>query len=128
MMPNHDLAERAWTLWMLPLSPAVWAAHFMLCYVTAAIWCAKLPGPDGSLSTVRLTIAVYTAVALVTIGIVGTIGFRWHRFGSAERPHDDDSPEDRHRFTGFATLLLSGLSAVAVCYSALVVVFIRSCE
>jgi len=43
-------------------------------------------------------------------------------------PHDADTPEDRHRFLGFATLLLSGLSAVAVIYTALVVVVFRSCH
>jgi len=47
--------------------------------------------------------------------------------GSATLPHDDDTPEDRHRFLGFATLLLSALSAVAVLYAGLVAVFIRSC-
>jgi hypothetical protein len=59
---------------------------------------------------------------------VGGIGFRRHRLGSAELPHDDDSPEDRHRFLGFSTFLLSALSAVAVVYSALAAVFIETCQ
>jgi hypothetical protein len=70
---------------------------------------------------------VYTALALAAIGIVGWIGYRRHRFGNADAPHDDDTPEDRHRFLGFATLLLSGLSAVAVIYAALVAVFVERC-
>ena len=37
--------------------------------------------------------------------------------GNATLPHDDDTPEDRHRFLGFAALLLSALSAVAVIYA-----------
>jgi hypothetical protein len=32
--------------------------------------------------------------------------------------HDLDTRDDRHRFVGFATLLLSGLSAVGVVYAA----------
>jgi hypothetical protein len=84
-------------------------------------------GLGGSLATTRLAILVYTLVSLLAIGIVGWIGYRRHRFGSATLPHDDDTPEDRHRFLGFATLLLSALSAVAVLYAGLVAVFIRSC-
>lgn len=126
-MATH-LPEEKETLWLLTASPLVWVAHFLLCYGTAAIWCAKVAGGSGSLETVRIAILVYTMIALVLIGTIGVIGFRRHRFGGAGAPHDDDTPEDRHRFLGFATLLLSSLSAVAVVYAALVAVFIRSCH
>jgi hypothetical protein len=115
-------------LWLMAASPALWSLHFMLCYITAAVWCGKLAGPDASLFTARAAIAAYTVVALAAIAIIGTIGFRRHSFGSAELPHDDDSPEDRHRFLGFSTFLLSGLSAVGVVYSALAAVFIETCQ
>jgi hypothetical protein len=128
MMSNPDVAEQNATLWILPASPTIWAAHFLSCYLTAAIWCAKLSGAQGSFWTVRVAIAAYTVVALAGIAICGYSGWRSHRYGSASLPHDADLPEDRHRFLGFATLLLSGLSAVAVCYSALAAVFIRNCE
>jgi hypothetical protein len=75
-----------------------------------------------------MAIAAYTAAALLVIGIVGWIGYRRHSYGSADLPHDDDTPEDRHRFLGYSTLLLSGLSAVATLYAALVAVFIGSCH
>ena len=120
-------AEKHQSLWLLTASPVIWAAHFMLCYITASIWCVKGVGPSGSLGGVRVAIAVYTAVALAAIGIIGWIGYRWHSYGHADLPHDDDTPEDRHRFLGFATLLLSALSAVAVIYAALAAVFIGSC-
>ena len=115
-------------LWTLAASPTLWAVHFMACYLTAAIWCAKAGPAQTSLWTVRLAIAVYTVVALAAIAAIGYGGYRRHALGSTELPHDDDTPEDRTRFLGFATLLLSGLSAVAVAYSALVAVFVRSCE
>lgn len=121
-------AERRESLWMLTLSPAIWAAHFMLCYVTAAIWCAKQPTALAPLAGVRSAIAVYTVIALGIIAIVGWIGYRAHRFGGEPPPHDADTPEDRHRFMGFSTLLLSGLSAVAVVYAALVAVFVETCQ
>jgi hypothetical protein len=122
-----ETSEKNQSLWLLTASPVIWAAHLLLCYVTASIWCAKVVGDGGSLQSVRLAIVVYTVVALVGIGITGWIGYRMHSYGNADLPHDDDTPEDRHRFLGFATLLLSALSAVAVIYAALVVVFIERC-
>jgi hypothetical protein len=124
---NH-LPEENESLWLLTVSPVIWAAHFLLCYLTAAIWCAKRAGPNGDLGAVRAAIAVYTILALIGIGITGWLAFRRHSLGSATAPHDFDTPEDRHRFLGFATLLLSALSAVATLYVALVAVFIRSCH
>jgi hypothetical protein len=59
---------------------------------------------------------------------VGWIGVRKHRAGAGAPPHDDDTPEDRSRFIGLATLLLAGLSAIATMYSALVAVFLETCQ
>jgi hypothetical protein len=120
-------AEKNQSLWLLTASPVIWAAHFLLCYATAAIWCAKVAGLGGPLGTARIAIAMYTVLALGAIGVIGWIGYRKHSFGHATLPHDDDTPEDRHRFLGFATLLLSGLSAVGVIYAALIIFFVRSC-
>jgi hypothetical protein len=123
----EQLPEQNESLWVLAASPAIWVAHFMPCYLSAAIWCEKVVGPSGSLREVRLAIAVYTVLALVAIGLIGRVGLRRHRLGRATVPHDFDTPEDRHRFLGFATLLLSSLSAVATLYVALAAVFIGSC-
>jgi hypothetical protein len=123
-----ETSEKKQSLWLLTASPVIWAAHFMLSYVTASIWCAKLAGPDKSLWEVRVAIMIYTALALIGIGFIGWVGYRRHSHGGASLPRDADTPEDRHRFLGFATLLLSGLSGVAVIYAALVVVFIGSCH
>lgn len=122
------LHEKNESLWILTVSPTLWAAHFLLSYLTAAVWCAKVVGRDGSLSTVRVAIAVYTVLALLGIGLNGWLGYRRHSFGDASTPHDFDSPADRHRFLGFATLLLSALSAVATLYVALAAVFIETCR
>jgi hypothetical protein len=121
-------AEEHERLWMIAASPAIWAAHFLLSYGTAALWCAKVAGRGGSLSWARAAILAYSVVALVLIALVGWRGWRRHRLGSAELPHDDDSPEDRHRFLGFASLLLSGLSALAILYELAAVAFTRSCR
>lgn len=124
------------SLWLLTIAPTIWAAHLLLSYITAAIWCAKFAGPVGSLGNVRAAVAWYTALALIGIAIVGWEGFRRHSYTSAGQrrggteatTHDLDSPEDRHRFLGFATLLLAGLSAVAVLYAALSATFFETCR
>ena len=122
-----ELPEKDESLWILTASPVIWAAHFLASYITAAVWCAKVVGRTGPLGSVRLAIAVYTVVALVGIGLIGWRGFRKHDLGPANVPHGFDTPEDRHRFLGFATLLLSVLSAVATVYVALAAVFLRTC-
>jgi hypothetical protein len=124
----NDLPEEQESLWRLTLSPTIWAAHFLLSYISAALWCAKIAGRDGDLGAIRLAIAVYTGLALVGIVSVGWRGLHRHRFGSTTGPHDFDTLESRHRFLGFATLLLSGLSGVATVYVALAAVFIGSCH
>ena len=123
-----ETAEKNQSLWLLTVSPVIWAAHLMLCYVTASIWCAKLKGADSSFQSVLWAIIIFTVVALAGIGYTGWVGYRRHSYGGASAPHDDDTPEDRHRFLGFSTLLLSALSGVAVIYAALVVFFFRSCH
>jgi hypothetical protein len=120
-----NLGEKQENLWLLVAAPVIWGAHFLLAYCTAAVWCAKLPDSPGGM---RITIAVYTVAALAGIAITGWSGWRMHRFGESERPHDFDSREDRHRFLGFARLLLSGLSAIAVIYATLPAVFLGSCH
>jgi hypothetical protein len=125
---DHDVRESNQSLWLLTVSPTIWAIHFLACYLTAAIYCAKFVGPDGSLRNVRVAIAVYTGLALLGIAYTAWRGFRRHAYGDATTPHDFDTPEDRHRFLGFSTLLLSGLSAVATVYVALAAVFVGSCH
>ena len=125
---NDTVAERQASIWMLTVSPTIWSVHFGLCYITGAIWCAKAPAAVAPLGGVRTVVVVLTLLALAGIAATGWRGYRAHTYGNASVPHDDDTPEDRHRFMGFATLLLSGLSALAVIYAALVVVFIRTCE
>jgi hypothetical protein len=115
-------------LLLLTVSPLVWAAHLLLSYITAAIWCAKYVSPDGSLEVVRSAIAVYTLIAFGATLLVAWIGWRMDRLGAAAPRHDRDSARSRHGFLGFATLLLSGMSAVAILYQAMVVIFIRSCD
>lgn len=126
--PDPRLPERHERLWLIAAPPTVWAAHFLLSYCTAAVWCAKAADPSESLGAVRVAIAVFTVLALGAIALFGWAGWKRHRRGRARAPHDDDTPEDRHRFLGFATFLLAGLSGVAVLYAAMVPLFIGTCR
>ncbi len=120
--------ERNQSIWLLVVSPTIWAIHFFACYLTAAIWCAKYSGPDRSLGIVREAIGVYTVIAMIGIGLTGVIGYRRHNFQHATISHHRDTPEDRHRLLGFATLLLSGLSAIATLFVALAAYFTEKCH
>jgi hypothetical protein len=117
-----------YSLWLLTIAPTIWAAHLLLCYITAAIWCAKFVPFGGALGLVSTAVLWYTVLALLGIGIVGWEGFRRHSYDTETTTHDLDSAEDRHRFLGFATLLLSGLSAVGVLYAALAASYFESCR
>lgn len=121
------LPEHRESLWLLTISPAIWSAHFLLSYLTAAIWCAKAPGPYTGLDDVRLAIAIYTGAALLGIAMTARVGWRRQEaLGFDTGP--GDTAEDRHQFLAFATLILSGLSAVATVYVALAPVFIGTCR
>jgi hypothetical protein len=122
------LPERTRYLVLLAIGPTVWMAHFLATYATLSAWCFKLGGREGSLSGLRVTIAAYTALALVAIGLVAASAYRRHRHGDEPPPHDMDSPEDRHRFLGFATLLLAGFSGLATAFVALSTLFFETCR
>ena len=121
-----DTSEDAQSLWLLVVAPTIWAGHFLASYLTAAVWCAKA-GRGAELSGVRVAVAAFTASALAGILFVGWRGLRRHRLGSVPAPHDLDTPEDRHRFLGLATLLLSAVSAVAVLYGAMPALVFGAC-
>ena len=122
------LPESRASLWGLIAGPLIWAVHFLLSYVTVAIWCAKATAVAAPLDGARIALAVYTGVALAAIVAFGWHAWRRHRWGEAELPHDAASAGDRHRFLGFATLLLCGLAFVAVAYMALAMSVIGTCR
>jgi hypothetical protein len=122
------LPERTAYLVMLGVGPAIWMLHFLMSYATAAVWCAKVAGPGGPLDGVRAAIASYTVVALIGIALVGWSGYRRHRHGTEASADDSDTPEARHRFLGFATLLLASLSALATAYVGISAMLFDTCH
>jgi hypothetical protein len=113
------------TLWTLFTAPIVWTVHFLVCYVGAAVYCAKQPG--FGFDAVRLGIAGATILALAIITLSAWLAWRQWGFGTDDPPHDHPTRHDRTLFQGFATLLLSGLSFIGVIYVALPALFIAEC-
>lgn len=115
------------SLWTLFTAPVIWAVHFLACYVLVAVHCQK-PGVLGiGFSSVRLIIAATTMAALIGILLSAWLAWRQWGYGRDDPPHDDPTLRDRTLFQGFATLLLSGLSFVAVVLVAMPVLFISEC-
>ncbi|RWQ43948.1 MAG: hypothetical protein EOS21_03535 [Mesorhizobium sp.] len=115
------------TLWTLFTAPVVWAAHFLVCYLGAAIYCAKPELVGLSFSAVRAGIAAATVIALSLIALSAWLAWRQWGFGTEDPPHDDPTRRDRTLFQGFATLLLSGLSFIAVIFTAMPALFLTEC-
>ena len=122
---NDDLTETNEPLWMPVLAPALWAVHFTLSYITAAVLCGRF-GPPAS-PGLRIAVAGYTAVALAAMTLLFLHGLRRHRYQLPVCPHDDDSPEDRHHFVAFTTMLLAGLSVLATVFVAASVFLAGEC-
>ncbi len=124
---QHEASEERQSLWLLVLAPSIWALHFLGSYMGAAVWCGSIEDRTKSVDGMRLCIILSGFVALLLIGIIGRIGWRKYKLEGGEPPFDKDTAEDRHRFLGVATVLLSGLSAIATIYVCLSQLFIRNC-
>jgi len=115
------------TLWTLFTAPIVWATHFLICYVGAAVFCEKPDFFGNRFDILRISIGAVTLLALAMIFVSALLAYRQWGFGSGDPPHDDPTRRDRLLFQGYATLLLSGLSFVAVIFTALPAVFVTGC-
>ncbi len=128
MRSASDLPERRRYLVTLAAGPAIWTIHFFLSYLLPAVWCARVAGRPASLGAVHVTILVATVVALLLIAAIGWNGYQRHRHGGGAAPHDGDTAVDRHRFLGFATFLLAGLSGIATIAVAASVLAFAACR
>lgn len=115
-------------LWTLIAPPTVWSIHFLVCYVAAAVYCAKAGTLLADLAPIRVVIAVATVAALAAIAAAAWQAIRHGGLGSGVPPHDEDTPAVRDRFLGFATILLCGVSGVGVLFVALPAVLIGDCR
>jgi hypothetical protein len=109
--------EEGESLWWLSAPPTIWLLHFLACYITSAIWCERMAARD--VSELRWLALLITFIALSGLALLSFRSFRRYRPHVGDPPLESDTPESRHRFLGFAGILLSGMSALGVLYVAL---------
>lgn len=115
-------------LWPLLGAPTIWAFHFLACYCTAAVYCAKIGVRGAPLGPITYWIVGFTVAALIGIAACAAGAIRHADLdGGDGLPHDASTIDDRRRFVSWSILLLSGLSAVGVIYGALPAALIRTC-
>lgn len=116
-------------LWRVIAAPIVWALHFLFCYVFAAVYCEKL-GRDASLGGPTVVIIGATVVALGLIGL--SVLSLWRVRGRSLTDNDfefeHNTAEERHRFLSHVALMLCVLSAVAVLYVTIPMLYLSSCR
>lgn len=115
-------------LWTLLAPPAIWAIHFLVCYVAAAIACAKAEDIFAGLPLLRIVILLVTLLALGLIATAAVQARRHWGFGTDDPPYEQPTAEVRQHFLGYATLLLSALSFVSVIFVALPALTIADCR
>ncbi|MGZ8915813.1 MAG: hypothetical protein ACXW1Z_22255 [Methylobacter sp.] len=114
------------SLWTLVLPPTIWALHFLFSYIYAAVQCAK-SGSAEVIVDIRTGIAVATVVALFLVAASGYIAWAQWRINGGLPPYQDSTDEDRLRFLALSTMLLAGLSFVAILFTALPAFIFGNC-
>jgi uncharacterized membrane protein YozB (DUF420 family) len=116
-------------LWRVIAGPSIWAVHFLICYVTAAVHCQKA-GRDADLDSITGIVIVATLLALASIAGSAFGLLRTYARSLTEDDFDfeHDSREERHRFLSHVALMLSVLAAVGVIYVAIPVLYLGSCR
>ena len=127
---RRSFSEEASSLWLITLSPLVWAVHFVLCYGGAALYCARFaPEPLTAVPFMRVSIVGLTALALCIIGYVAWVSWRqWDFLDDHDYEHAKAVGEHRHEFLGHAAFLLSVMSGIAVLYVAMPAIFMETCQ
>lgn len=120
-------SNRREPLWVPVIGPVIWSTHFTVCYIAVALWCGRFAAAF-SVTAFHIVMAGTTAIALAAIAACFLHGFRGHRSRLPDRPHDEDTPEDRQHFVAFTTMLLAGLSFIATGYAALALWMVPTCH
>ncbi|WP_018697824.1 hypothetical protein [Amorphus coralli] len=116
-------------LWRLITAPTIWAVHFLVCYVGAAIYCEKA-GRASALLPVTWFVAATTAVALLGLGLVFLSLWRVRGFSvvGGDLNYLGNTPEERHRFLSHVSMMLCVLSAIGVVFVAMPAFMLGTCR
>ncbi|MEN3794144.1 hypothetical protein [Fulvimarina sp. MAC3] len=109
-------------------APAIWAAHFLASYIVASVDCAPNETIFEQITFARWLIFGLTILALALIALIFRRSYNeWRGHGSGTI-NDEDTPLARERFLEFSTVLLAGLSFIAVVFVALPAYFNVDCR
>lgn len=116
-------------LWSVIIAPTIWALHFLACYVVAAIYCEKI-GREAPLGDIRALVLIVTIIALGAIAWLGVKLWKVHARSLTDNDfeYEHNTPEERHRFLSHVALMLCVLSAVAVIYVTIPMLYLESCR
>lgn len=117
---SEEFLDESTSLWRITAGPLIWAAHFLFCYVGAAVWCAKV---GTNLTFLRLSIIGLTVLAVAAIAWVG-----WQAFTREVPTRELHHPQHRHMFLARAAFLLAIISGIGVVYVAMPALFIGTCR
>ncbi len=130
---GRSFAEERASLARITAAPLTWAAHFVLSYAAAAVWCAgKGAGPGAAVAQMLPLRIGLGAATLVALGVIAWLGWRswrqWDLLDDYDYEHETGVGEDRHEFLGHAAFLLSVVSFVGVAFTALPLIFVATCR
>jgi hypothetical protein len=116
-------------LWRVIAAPIVWALHFLFCYVYGAVYCAKA-GRNAPLDqpTIVVVAATLVALALISFSTLQIWRVRARSLTDNDFEFEHNTPEERHRFLSHVALMLCVLSAVAVLYVTIPMLYLTSCR
>lgn len=122
------MAFRGRALLPIVFGPTVWALYFLVAYVVAAVVCVKDP---EAIDTARVALAVTGGLCVLAVAASGALaGMSWRRdlAHAGEGRLSDASEVSRRAFLAFATVLLDGLSVVAIVFTAAPLLLAGTCR
>jgi hypothetical protein len=129
MTEEREFSGRGTDLWRVITAPTIWAGHFLFCYVSVAVYCAKL-GRAAELAPMRWTVLAASVLALAALGVLfwRTWAVRGPSVTYDDLTFEANTPEERHLFLTHVTLLLTALSAAGVVYVTIPVLILDTCR
>jgi hypothetical protein len=102
-----------WRVWFALLgSAAAWAVHFLVFYGLVEFGCGGLQG--GAVMGLSFISALLLLAGLLGLAVVAGSALAARLVWREGRAADDDARAERDRYIGLASLVLSGIFALAI--------------
>jgi hypothetical protein len=111
---------------LVAAAPTVWAVHFLVVYIAAAVLCERQVANAADIASATNLFATIAALGL--IAVVATLAGADLRNDRVAMPYDGRTARSQTAFLSTATVMLAGVSAIAVIFQFLPAVFSSSCQ